>query len=879
MGTEVGMNNEQINNEKYENQINSQKLQNKPEEEKNSEGSINKNEEIKRIESINKNEEIKKNESINKNEEIKSYIPEDKKEEQIKINESIDKKEEIISPISQNILVKIKIDDGYWEKEYNKETLLNKIESDFKEVNIIKRNHYIEFSYNKIPIQMDSRQLNTIIKEGQNEIIFEKEIKQIPGTKKKEIIEPVDYIGKPLYNPFEIYIFEIRKKIISKIKYSKEKERIFELNKIGIDSAYCNGTNHLFISGGIDPSSGEILNLFLDFDLINKKFNENIINMPIPKKNHRMIYINNKVYIIGGNDETTMIYDINDNNIREWVKLNKKKFEPSLIKYNNYLFCIDSSQKYLNNYNFEKIDIYEENPEWEEVKPKISPDILNLNFSQKFFGIVEDKYENLIFIGGIYDNNMENNYNNNKEYFNLQYNVEENLIEKSNIYLKNNNLKEINLNEKSFSPIDNNKYIIFPDFIRRSPKILYYYKDKNTLEINAYHSNPRLTKIANQNRIISLEESLKEIDFNMPNLNNKKININENIKTKFEEFNIEQNAIAPEYKKYIKLHQENNNKYNDKYNDKYIINTKNKNIIERSINININCSKDNNKKFININNNYHKENNNIYEPKVEKKIDNIYKQKFINIDNNQNFDSNIQKNITDENKISNISIEKEEIKDIKKENEIKEEINEENEKISKEKEEIKEEDNTKDKKLEENEIKQENDKKPEKNENSEQKSKKSEVNDKQQKMSEVNEIKSKKSDVNDEKSKKSGVNDNKIDESEKGGNDNNLPKINIDNNKSTVNEQGKSETNKIKTITTTNIEIFDYDKAYSYNTFHSSVNRIEKFEKLDNNKVVNKRFNKKYLNPPKDINLKIIKKERRKFNNFEINEFIDNSNY
>ena len=47
-------------------------------------------------------------------------------------------------------------------------------------------------------------------------------------NKKKEIIKPVDYFGKPLYNPFEIYIFEIRKKIISKIKYSKEK--IFRLN-------------------------------------------------------------------------------------------------------------------------------------------------------------------------------------------------------------------------------------------------------------------------------------------------------------------------------------------------------------------------------------------------------------------------------------------------------------------------------------------------------------------------------------------------------------------------------------------------------------------------------------------------------------------------
>ena len=56
--------------------------------------------------------------------------------------------------------------------------------------------------------------------------------------------------------------------------------------------------------------------------------------MPIPKKNHNMIYIGKKVYIVGGNDESTMYYDLNNKNIVEWVKLKKKKFEPSLIKYN-----------------------------------------------------------------------------------------------------------------------------------------------------------------------------------------------------------------------------------------------------------------------------------------------------------------------------------------------------------------------------------------------------------------------------------------------------------------------------------------------------------------------------------------------------------------
>jgi hypothetical protein len=422
---------------------------------------------------------------------------------------------------------------------------------------------------------MDSRLLNEIIDESKNEIIIEQEMKQIPGIEKKEIIEPVDFIGKPLDNPFEIYTLDINQKKISKIKYSKEKERIFELNKFGINSAYCNGINHLFISGGSDPYSDEIFTIFWVVDLKDKIFQVRT-NMPIPKKNHRMIYIEKKVYMIGGNDETTLYYDIGKNNFIEWAKLKKKKFEPSLIKFNEYLFCIDSSGKYSNDYNFEKINLIDDNPDWETVNPKISPDILNLNFSQKFFGLIEDKNENIIFVGGIYDNNLENN-SLDKHYFNLQYNDEENIIEKSNMILKIEGYEEINLSEKSFLPVNENTYVIFPDFKRRAPKVLYFYKDRNSLEINSFRSNQRLTQLANQTRIVSLGESMKQINLNMPLGKSKNIYFNENYETNFEknDFNLLKSGFVPSYK----------------YNTKNNLN--NGDIKGNNININFNKKKNN----------------------------------------------------------------------------------------------------------------------------------------------------------------------------------------------------------------------------------------------------------------------------------------------
>ena len=109
------------------------------------------------------------------------------------------------------------------------------------------------------------------------------------------------------------------------------------------------------------------------------------------------------------------------------------------------------------------------------VKPRKSPKIFNLNFSQKFFGLIEDKNENIFFIGGMYDNNIKNEEDKNK-YFSLKYNDDENLIEKNNMVVKIDDYKDISLSEKSFLHFDENIYVLFLDFKRRSSNVLYYYK-------------------------------------------------------------------------------------------------------------------------------------------------------------------------------------------------------------------------------------------------------------------------------------------------------------------------------------------------------------------------------------------------------------------
>ena len=535
--------------------------------------------------------EEKKEEEKN-NEEKKE---EEKQEEEIKIgNNSEQKKITVIIPLKC----------GSWENSYNIDTPLNQIESEFKignNMTSIKKNHFIEFSYKNNPITMDTKPIKSIINNDATTIHIEYEIKPIPGIKLLEDYEKINIVGKPISDPFQIYTFEIKSQIIKTIKFKNiEQIQKLGLDKFGPNSAYCNGNNILYISGGIDQENDKTIGQFWIFDL-DKKYFHNPIDM-YPKKNHSMIYIEKKVYIVGGNDKETMFYDVDKKEIRHWTDLNYKRFEPSLIKHNNFLFCFDTSQKYLNNsqniFNFEKIDLYSESAEWEIVKPDISKNILNSIFAQKFFGVVEDFNENIIFVGGTYDNdNKENDLNNNNDCKNLQYNTSTNMIEKSE-----SEFKEISFSEKTFLPYNDKIYYILPNFNKRTPKIVYFNIERHLVEIKSYHSFSRRKKEIDKVKTTQIKPALAGLNFDMPRKddNNEYIKFNNNDINNLKSEDNENNNIKSEDK-------ENDNDNNNSQKDDNINNniTSNLNQIElnkKNNEDNENRSNNENKE-ISINNN------------------------------------------------------------------------------------------------------------------------------------------------------------------------------------------------------------------------------------------------------------------------------------
>ena len=118
-----------------------------------------------------------------------------------------------------------------------------------------------------------------------------------PLILKEEIIP--ELIGKPFNDPFEIFIFNKKNKILKIQKYDKNIIEKNNLDDYGISSSYCNGNNFLFISGG-ENKNLEISENFWKINLETQEIDS--INMN-PKKDHSMLFIpGNYVFIVGGND-------------------------------------------------------------------------------------------------------------------------------------------------------------------------------------------------------------------------------------------------------------------------------------------------------------------------------------------------------------------------------------------------------------------------------------------------------------------------------------------------------------------------------------------------------------------------------------------------
>ena len=286
--------------------------------------------------------------------------------------------------------------------------------------------------------------------------------------KNEEIIP--DIIGKPFNNPFEIFIFNIKEKIIKFNLFDKSIIENSELiNYNNSSSSYCNGNNYLYISGG-ENKNLEIINKLWKIDLKN-----NIINEPIqipPKKNHSMIFIpDNYIFIVGGNDKKTFYLDEQNLQISEWGDLNEERLEPALIRISNILYCFDKISS--DTFSIEQTNLKDEKYEWKLIKPIIGPSLKNQKFNNKFFGLTKIDENNIIICGGNIDDSDEGNKNIN----NLRYNLSNNSIESSEITYNNYKLKE-----KTFLIYNKDIEYIFPDFNRENPEIILFFKNKQIFE-------------------------------------------------------------------------------------------------------------------------------------------------------------------------------------------------------------------------------------------------------------------------------------------------------------------------------------------------------------------------------------------------------------
>jgi len=152
-------------------------------------------------------------------------------------------------------------------------------------------------------------------------------------------------------------------------------------------SAYCNSLDTLYISGGEDNSTGEVLNTFYAVDL-----KKNIISL-LPKlnlerANHSMIFIPNKyIFIVGGNSQKSVeLYDIEENELKVDSELNEIRSEASLCCMNNrylYAFCgYEYSIDFIE--SFEICDLKKISRKWEKLDFKCQD---SLKLEIRFFSI------------------------------------------------------------------------------------------------------------------------------------------------------------------------------------------------------------------------------------------------------------------------------------------------------------------------------------------------------------------------------------------------------------------------------------------------------------------------------------------------------------
>ena len=361
-----------------------------------------------------------------------------------------------------------------WQKEYNKKELIGTVINDYIVENKLNLpdNYFDELKCFNKPVSFQDEIESLLPKEIEN--------------KEKEFYP--DIIAKPFFSPFEILCFYKKEKKFVTLNYSKDITDKLNIENFNITSAYCNGYNYLYISGGENS-----LNNLWEINLKQNRINLLTNNMP-PKKYHSMIFIpNNIVFIVGGHNLDTFYYDLKEKKLIKWGDLNILRIEPALQVIKNRLYCFDCTnlkeKKY--EYSFEYTELYSNvEIKWKLIKPKIDD---NKWFNQQLFGVAKDKNNDIVFLGGKF----------NDEYTNIDYQKAYNFklsTNKNEIVLSEVKYKKFNLKERGFISFNKTYDCILTDFQRLSPQICFFNKKKNKMELINFISDINQKESANFNK-------------------------------------------------------------------------------------------------------------------------------------------------------------------------------------------------------------------------------------------------------------------------------------------------------------------------------------------------------------------------------------------
>lgn len=260
----------------------------------------------------------------------------------------------------------------------------------------------------------EEKTLHEIVKDTQlNQSIFEICAEyvglHVPCTFDKireEYEKKTNLIGCPITgtNPFEVRIYCPLTNDLSKA--SLNLELYPELSNFGDFSAYCNGGNFIYLSGGEDHKAGlenNYLSWICKFNLADFKFSK-LPNLNTPRFWHSMIWVpNNYVFIVGGNcNKSVEVMNTLTDEVSEDSIMNEYHSEPSLILANaDYLYCF-LGFKYgaENDYSsvIEKCNIRAKIRKWEIVDYKLEESVQAIR--TRFFAVSHFANNTILFLGG-----------------------------------------------------------------------------------------------------------------------------------------------------------------------------------------------------------------------------------------------------------------------------------------------------------------------------------------------------------------------------------------------------------------------------------------------------------------------------------------------